>query len=1339
MPNEFIIRNGFISKGNSLVEGSLTATTISATNLTVTGGTGTNWFSGNTSNDLLRVTQTGSGNAFVVEDESNPDNSPFVIKSGGNVGIGTTSPTSALDVRGGLRVGVDSTNGFIGFNRTDGFYLNVAQIINSGFLQFGGANVGAMSFNSTSNEWARFTGAGNLLIGTTGDTGQRLQVSGDTLINGALSGITTSGVNWFSGNTSTDLLRVTQTGSGNAFVVEDESNPDNSPFVITSGGSVGIGTTSPTQRLQVSGNTLIDGILTARNVTNNSSITLDTGFNPYIGLGQSNNSTSYLTIQAILNNNYIDTKSRDFYIKGNNSLFGGIFQSSGNVVIQTATGNTLTDNGFKLDIAGTARVQQLLTLTTGLTSTGGLITSQTATNSGRMSLLNLRNTGGGYTSALNSSLAIAFTNRDTSNVWSDDFIELKVYDSGTTTSRTGYNFYTHNNQLFNNPSVLAMSINGQNVGIGNENPSERLDVSGNTLINGGLTTNTISAGTYQNIQLSSVNNLETSLNNKFDKSGGTVSGDVFINGNVTILGTATTINTETLSVKDNLITLNSNATGNTSPLLINSGVEILRNSATTASLIWNEQNTRWEAGLTGSTKQIILSGDSLSLLNSGHTHPISEIINLQTSLDSKLDKSGGVISGSLVVTGGTGTNWFSGNTSSDMLRVTQTGSGNAFVVEDDTNPDSSPFVVTSTGNIGIGTTNPTERLQVSGTSRFDNDVTIWDDGVFNGNSRKLSFRGLGQTGNTQTGEILLDAFGGTNKEYLVLSAGGVRLNTNDADGTIQINNTASSIPKIQSIQSGGLAFEVNSTTNGFIFGQGYQQTTGDLFSIYNYGPTKVFSILASNSNVGIGTATPSEKLDVNGNTIINGALSGFTTSGVNWFSGNTNNDMLRVTQTGSGNAFVVEDSSNPDSSPFVITSGGSVGIGTTSPSATLSVSGNSATTSTLLVQSSTGGTSLQITNNNRTTIGTDQVSPASLYIGHNGSSGGNNGTETVFFSSQFEGIYPYRFGAEGNGYNFFLRQVNGGQGNINIDFSSLNRLTYAITDTNIISQSYSGTSIIRTKSSAGSYLGIGNIIGLSTSASSGDTPLVIFRSMNGQFFDKTLDSALTIRNGLPTVADDNITKNTAHWYRNGYIGIGTSTVTSATNNLKGALTINQGTNIGYINTSANTQSSVITTGVSNIVNFTPNNGNGVIGYNIVIGTIITANGISRTVTGITYNTVSVDSPVDWSAGYNYTYRNPYISIADGTSPIFDISPSGNVGIGTTTPREKLDVSGNTIVSGTLSGGTMVITTQPTSGYTTTQILMRNSTTGQVEITDRTSPSIYNYGMSYAMSTFNYST
>ena len=38
------------------------------------------------------------------------------------------------------------------------------------------------------------------------------------------------------------------------------------------------------------------------------------------------------------------------------------------------------------------------------------------------------------------------------------------------------------------------------------------------------------------------------------------------------------------------------------------------------------------------------------------------------------------------------------NSSTDALRITQTGAGNALVVEDSTNPDSTPFVVGADGN-----------------------------------------------------------------------------------------------------------------------------------------------------------------------------------------------------------------------------------------------------------------------------------------------------------------------------------------------------------------------------------------------------------------------------------------------------------------------------------------------------------------------------------------------------------------------------------------------------------------------------------------------------------------
>jgi len=64
---------------------------------------------------------------------------------------------------------------------------------------------------------------------------------------------------------------------------------------------------------------------------------------------------------------------------------------------------------------------------------------------------------------------------------------------------------------------------------------------------------------------------------------------------------------------------------------------------------------------------------------------------------------------------------------------------------------------------------------------------------------------------------------------------------------------------------------------------------------------------------------------------------------------NLSTPAVYITQTGTGAALVVEDSS-PDSSPFVITAAGSVGIGTTTPTATLQVDGTANVTGTFEVQ-----------------------------------------------------------------------------------------------------------------------------------------------------------------------------------------------------------------------------------------------------------------------------------------------------------------------------------------------------------------------------------------------------
>lgn len=53
----------------------------------------------NTANNAVRITQTGSGNALVVEDEANPDTSAFVVTNNGSVGVGTLSPVARINIQ----------------------------------------------------------------------------------------------------------------------------------------------------------------------------------------------------------------------------------------------------------------------------------------------------------------------------------------------------------------------------------------------------------------------------------------------------------------------------------------------------------------------------------------------------------------------------------------------------------------------------------------------------------------------------------------------------------------------------------------------------------------------------------------------------------------------------------------------------------------------------------------------------------------------------------------------------------------------------------------------------------------------------------------------------------------------------------------------------------------------------------------------------------------------------------------------------------------------------------------------------------------------------------------
>lgn len=94
-------------------------------------------------------------------------------------------------------------------------------------------------------------------------------------------------------------------------------------------------------------------------------------------------------------------------------------------------------------------------------------------------------------------------------------------------------------------------------------------------------------------------------------------GNVVVGGNLTVSGTTTTINSETLTVDDNIIVLNNNATGAPSE---NAGIEIERGSSANVSIRWNETTDKWETTTDGSTYVDISDHGSLGgLADDDHT------------------------------------------------------------------------------------------------------------------------------------------------------------------------------------------------------------------------------------------------------------------------------------------------------------------------------------------------------------------------------------------------------------------------------------------------------------------------------------------------------------------------------------------------------------------------------------------------------------------------------------------------------------------------------------------------------------------------------------------------
>lgn len=89
-------------------------------------------------------------------------------------------------------------------------------------------------------------------------------------------------------------------------------------------------------------------------------------------------------------------------------------------------------------------------------------------------------------------------------------------------------------------------------------------------------------------------------------SGGTINGDLTVNGNFYVSGLTTTVDVDNMTIKDNLVVINEGEVGNGVSLGI-AGIEIDRGSGTNYQIVFNETTDKLYAGLVGSLGEVLVA------------------------------------------------------------------------------------------------------------------------------------------------------------------------------------------------------------------------------------------------------------------------------------------------------------------------------------------------------------------------------------------------------------------------------------------------------------------------------------------------------------------------------------------------------------------------------------------------------------------------------------------------------------------------------------------------------------------------------------------------------------
>jgi hypothetical protein len=874
------------------------------------------------STDILFKLGAGSGNE-----------NQLVLKGNGNVGIGTTSPTELVEAyksfNGDVVCQISNPNAgtsaaaqfFVsnGTNRTQFFHTGTsytgpgvltsaaglgglynATVQGLAFLAANASGTIKFATGTGNDERMRITSGGNVGIGTASTVvNSLLNVAGGINTTTGIIGYDTSDAFTFNGKTQPHYgFNLNPTGSSpmgiSGYYGIALATQGSERMRILQNGNVGIGTASPSALLHVS-QPSADTVLRIGNNSNYDQYIYFNGGNDWsMGMDYSNSNAFVLSNYSTL---------------GTNDRL--VVTTSGNVGIGTIS------PGAKLDILSTAGNQLRISYNSSYywniarEAADGRLSFTDSNNGEKLTILPGGNVGIGTTSP-QTFLTLNGANVSYAGqlqVASNDYAQITFYNSAALTPgasnrkasliyNVGGNTFEIANQITNGHLILQGSDSGGGrVGIGTDSPALKLDVVSGTTSYPVLRLQNTDANGYSGAHLYSSAGILTGHFGWANGSSNTLSDKMYFGTIANKPVVFTTNDSEKVRI---------GADGNVG---IGTANPLARLN------IWTPSATGQQVGLR------LNNPFGFDNLNTGAKIVFSQ--DRSTSEDIPMGELG--VGQGDAASSVNGYMYFStkgSNTMGERMRIT------------------------SSGNVGIGTTSPREKLDVDG-----NVVTTWGNDRFIG----LQFQnggdyrnGLLLHGDNRSTGILSKAgsgsnpyiwFGGgigTTSEWMrITSAGNVGIGTTSPSEKLHIVGSTA----VQIIQSttAGLNSTLKFTTTARTWGIGANMALSNSnLEIYDYTASANRLTIDSSGNVGIGTTSPGYKLEVNGGSVGNN-IARFTTGGG---SGGTRG--LYVYSNDSYVKLQVNDNAGSVGSWAFMSlnpEGGNVGIGITNPGHKLHVVG----------------------------------------------------------------------------------------------------------------------------------------------------------------------------------------------------------------------------------------------------------------------------------------------------------------------------------------------------------------------------------------------------------------